>query len=278
MTSVDLGIPITSMAKTLESSILAPEEGAAAEVFNTSGRGRIVLVCEHASHFIPRSLDGLGLDLEAALSHAAWDPGALDLALTLSAEFDAPLVVSNVSRLVYDCNRPPEAEAAMPARSERFAVPGNVGLSMDARQQRVREVYDPFTTTLAGTLDARGRDSIMVTIHSFTPVYLGQRRDIELGLLHDADDRLATAMLEVAPRYSKMRAALNQPYGPEDGVTHTLVQHALPRGMPNLMVEVRNDLLVGAAAVDGIASQLAAMLRDATGSIGMPLGEGETGG
>ena len=81
-----------------------------------------------------------------------------------------------------------------------------------------------------------------MTVHSFTPVYFGAKRDVEIGILHDEDTRLADALLEElagAPH----KVERNQPYGPQDGVTHSLKRHAISRGIANVMLEIRNDLL-----------------------------------
>ncbi|MHA3978098.1 N-formylglutamate amidohydrolase [Halovulum sp. GXIMD14794] len=242
------------------SPLIGPGEGPAAVVETPGGSAPIVLVCEHASNRIPAALDGLGLDDTARVSHAAWDIGALELARALSARLDAPLVRSRVSRLVYDCNRPPEAAGAMPERSEAFEVPGNRDLTEAQRARRVRDVYQPFRDLLSRTLDAKA-PCTMVTVHSFTPVYDGVSRAVELGLLHDADASLAQAMLDAAPAHLDLMTMLNEPYSAADGVTHTLREHATPRGLPNVMIEVRNDLLGDAPAIEKIADGLAGMIR-----------------
>jgi predicted N-formylglutamate amidohydrolase len=242
-------------------TILGPHDGPAAEVMNPQGTAPICLVCEHASAFIPSALSDLGIAPEHRKSHAAWDIGGLDLATALSMKLDAPLVVSRVSRLVYDCNRPPSAAGAIPERSEIVDVPGNVGLSDAARAARVSEVYEPFRALLKTTLDQFRASPVLVTIHSFTPVWFGQPRDVELGLLHDSDDRLARAMLANAP--DGLDARLNAPYSATDGVTHTLREHALPRGLQNVMIEVRNDLISDPTGVTRFADILASMLTSA---------------
>ncbi|MCX8953495.1 N-formylglutamate amidohydrolase, partial [Ruegeria sp. NA] len=135
--------------------MLLPTEAPAARVQNANGRAQCVLVCEHASRFIPASLNGLGLTEDAALSHAAWDIGALALSVELTKALDAPLVHSCISRLVYDCNRSPERADAMPQVSEVFSIPGNENLTDAQRAQRIREVYEPFKQLLSSTLDAR---------------------------------------------------------------------------------------------------------------------------
>ncbi len=253
-------------------SILTDAEGPAAHVLNADGRGRVVLVCEHASRFIPAALDSLGLDADALQSHAAWDIGARDVARTMMAALDAPLVEARVSRLVYDCNRPPTARDAIVEKSEFFEIPGNRALAEDARDARVREVYEPFRKALTDTVAARTGPVMLVTIHSFTPVYMGQARQVELGLLHDSDDRVARAMMRLVGDHSSLRAELNQPYSAADGVTHSLREHAVPAGIPNVMIEIRSDFIDTAAGADRVAGELVAMLsaviRDTPGLAG----------
>jgi predicted N-formylglutamate amidohydrolase len=238
------------------------------ETVNPNGAAPVVLVCEHASNFIPPEFADLGLDREVLQSHIAWDPGALPVALRLSALLDAPLVASRISRLVYDCNRPPHAEGAMPARSELYAIPGNEGLSPEDRAERVRRFYDPFRTTLSECLDSRiaaGRAPVLVTIHSFTPVYFGKPRMVELGILHDRDSRLADEMFASLAGEAGWVVRRNEPYGPQDGVTHTLAVQALPRGLRNVMIEIRNDLIAGIDGQERAALLLARHLAAALG-------------
>ncbi|MCV6592769.1 MAG: N-formylglutamate amidohydrolase [Silicimonas sp.] len=226
-------------------------------VVNPHGTSPVLLVCEHASAAMPAEFGGLGLDAAALESHIAWDPGALETARLLSARLDAPLVHANASRLLYDCNRPPEAAGAMPVKSETTEVPGNIGLSDAVRAERVSRFYRPFETLLSDTLDARS-GAVMVTIHSFTPVYFGKPRPVEIGVLHDSDARMADALLEHGNRYLIAR---NEPYGPQDGVTHTLTRHALPRGLHHVMIEIRNDLIATTAQCETMARWLADWLK-----------------
>lgn len=230
----------------------------AVEVVNAQGQGGVLILCEHASNAIPERYEGLGLSEEVRVSHAAWDPGARDLAVVLSAALDSPLVAGRVSRLVYDCNRPPESETAMPARSEVFDIPGNAGLDAAARAERTEAVYVPFCAAVdAHVAQARA----LVTVHSFTPLWHGTPRETEIGILHDTDSRLADAMLDRAPKGRAVHR--NRPYGPEDGVTHSLKLHALSRGLPNVMIEVRNDLLTTPEDIQTVAAELLAMLSPA---------------
>lgn len=223
---------------------------------NGDASSSIVLVCEHASAYIPDVFENLGLDAGHLTSHAVWDPGAYAVAVGLAERLDAALVSSGVSRLVYDCNRPPEAKDAMPERSEVVDVPGNLGLSEAERQMRVDAYYRPFQAALRGQI-AKTNDPVVVTIHSFTPTYHGEMRAVEIGILHDTDPRLADAMLQIAPDHSQAITQRNAPYGPEDGVTHTLKEHALTYGHLNVMIEIRNDLIATKADQTAMAAMLA---------------------
>jgi predicted N-formylglutamate amidohydrolase len=273
-------------------ALLGPEEGAVAHVFRPDSESipgsasynnhgaSLLFVCEHASSYIPESLNDLGLSPDARFSHIAWDIGAYDLAVALARKCNAPLVASDVSRLVYDCNRPLEDASATPAVSEVFEVPGNRSLSAKQRQQRHDEIYLPFSqlvesqiiqlsveTTSSGGLWSQ---PVLVTVHSFTPVYHGANREIDIGLLHDVDDRFATAMVDIvagshsewytAEESSPYRVDLNQPYSASDGVLHTLLTHARPQGLAHVMIEVNNKLIRDAAGVARVAHQLATMI------------------
>ncbi|MCZ7977346.1 N-formylglutamate amidohydrolase [Agrobacterium tumefaciens] len=251
-------------------SLLAPGESAIA-IENKAALGKFVIVCEHASHLIPPSLGDLGLDAFARSSHIAWDPGALELARYLSSSLDAVLYYQRFSRLVYDCNRPPEAVPAIVGKSEIYDVPGNQSMPEADRLTRINEIYLSFRDGLSEILascKAQGRGTMLVTVHSFTPVYFGKKREVEIGILHDSDTTLADAILaesEGADRkYVVMR---NQPYGPADGVTHTLVEHGIANGIPNVVIEVRNDLLVTADDQAAVGSYLSRLIGKAASTV-----------
>ena len=241
------------------------QANANADVLNAQAASAVVLVCEHASSEIPHEFNNLGLADEHRKSHAAWDPGAGSVAEHMAARMDAVLVAARVSRLVYDCNRPPEAPDAMPAKSEIVDIPGNRGLSDARKAERTKRYYHPFRAAVADALAGRP-DPVLITVHSFTPVYHGRRRDVEIGVLHDRDTRLADALIEQAETSVPHVVRRNEPYGAADGVTHTLREHALPRGILNVMLEVRNDLIADAAAQAKMAGILSDWLTRAIGS------------
>jgi len=253
-----------------EQSLLKEPDGPAVLTENAEGTGPFLIVCDHASNRIPASLGTLGLSETALQSHAAWDPGAYGIAVKLSRLLDAPLIHAGYSRLVYDVNRPPDSPEAIREASEIYDIPGNHGLSVAARQARVEAIYYPFHAKIAAMIDKRNalsHKTALIALHSFTPVYHSQKRDVQIGILHDADSRFADAIMTCAPRFTSLQTERNKPYGPEDGVTHTLAKHAIPRGLLNVMIEIRNDLIVSEEAQSAIAQTLANMLSSALDSV-----------
>lgn len=240
----------------------------AARTLGPEGPAPVLLLCEHASNRFPDDFGTLGLDEEVRKSHVAWDPGALDLALRLSADWRLPVVHGTVSRLVYDCNRPPEAPDSIPARSEVHEIPGNRDLSPAARAARVAKVYEPFVASVDAAI-TRWTPQAIVTIHSFTPVYFGTPRSVQIGILYDRDTQLADALL--AQDWGGYVVRGNEPYGPENGVTHSLKVHALSRGLPNVMIEVRNDLLADPASREAVSRLISHNLAQALDRFGISL-------
>ncbi len=236
--------------------------GPAVSVTPGMAQARTVIVCEHASAHIPPELNNLGLPDDLLRSHIAWDPGALGVAHALATQMGAPLVAGEISRLVYDCNRPPEAPDAVPALSEVHAIPGNTGLSDADRAARVAHVYAPFRNHLRQDIQSRRAHlELMVTVHSFTPIYRGQPRAVELGILHGADARFAQRMMDLRPDGFAHLTRLNEPYSARDGVAHTLNTQGTANGLLSVMLEIRNDLIATPAQQTQWATALAPWLQ-----------------
>jgi len=227
---------------------------------NEEGRSPFVLICEHASNVMPKTLGTLGLAEAELTRHIAWDIGAEKVGRLLSRLMDAPLLLQRYSRLAYDCNRPPESPDSIPEMSELTAIPGNRKLSAEDRLARAREIYRPFHDGVSAVLDKRaagGQTSLVVSIHSFTPVYKGKARSVELGILHDRDTTLSSKLIKSFPNID---ARLNEPYGPKDGVLHTLNLHGFTRGLQHAMIEIRNDLVSTERGQDEWAQRLSVPL------------------
>ncbi len=247
---------------------LRAETGPSYDIVNAEGRSPVVLICEHASNHIPTSFASLGLKEADLQRHIAWDIGAQGTARLLSLLLDAPLILQRYSRLLYDCNRGPEMPGAIPEISETTEIPGNKNLSADDKLWRINHICRPFHHAIEQFLDtraARDQRAIPVSIHSFTKVYKGKERAVELGLLFDRDPWLANHLVKSFPGFNTQ---LNEPYGPKDGVMHLMNLHAAPRGLKHLMVEIRNDLIESERGQQQWAQRLSIPLQQAAAKLG----------
>jgi predicted N-formylglutamate amidohydrolase len=225
----------------------------------------VMLICEHASN----RLTDPWTDVAPAIlaSHAASDLGALGLAQALGphlarAHGGAELIHAPFSRVIYDLNRSPDRPDACPERSEIHHIPMNAGLSHTERLTRVAELYLPFHDLVRARIAralALGKRPAILTIHSFSPTWHGLPRAVEFGIIHDALPALAQSILAATDGLGLV-SALNEPYSAADHVTHTLRLHALPYGLENAMLEIRNDLIATQASQTALAARLAPVL------------------
>lgn len=259
---------------TKSSSQTPPEIAAHLEVWEGSGNSgvehslpKIVLICEHASNQFEEPWEQQLKDSELHTSHAASDPGALGLARELGPCLEelggrVELIHAPFSRLMYDLNRSPDRPDAYPEQSELYAIPFNVQLSSAERLRRVEHIYIPFHNFVRARIAhvlASGERPIVVSIHSFSPTWYGAPRSLEFGVIHDVFPDLATQIVANSAPLGLV-TALNEPYSAKDHVTHTLKLHAVPYGLANAMIEIRNDLLATVAAQKELAQGLSRIL------------------
>lgn len=234
-------------------------------------RGAFLLIGDHAGSAVPAALGDLGLAAADRARHIGLDIGVEQLGQALSERLGAPFLRQVYSRLVIDCNRDPARADAVPEVSDGTVIPGNAGLDPAARQARIAEVFAPYHAAIAKALDARaaaGRETILVSLHSFTPVMSGTARPWHMGVLYDRGETgFALALLERLRREERLVVAANEPYR-MDEIDHTVPLHAYPRRLRYVELEVRQDLLDPRSpeGVSQVAQLLAAALEDcATG-------------
>ena len=161
-----------------------PDEPAAVIEYRAGGASPFLLVCDHAGRRIPRRLQNLGLGAADLARHIAWDIGIAGVGRHLADRLDAALIMQPYSRLVIDCNRPPGSEELIPHESDGTAIPGNENLSADEAASRASEIFTPDHGAIEKHLDARAkakRATILISLHSFTPVYGGVARPWRAG-------------------------------------------------------------------------------------------------
>ncbi len=203
------------------------------------------MLCEHACNTIPNYYNGLGLDVDSLHKHIAWDLGALATAKIIADHLDSPLVFANYSRLLLDLNRALDAPDSIVAISEDIFIPGNQTVSAAERLQR-QQLYAPFHDLAEQVITQKrqsGNPPVVISIHSFTPVYHGQARPWHIGVLSNTDRRLADALLSVLSDEPDCILGDNEPYAPTDGVYHSMALHGERHALPCVMLEIRNDLI-----------------------------------
>ena len=243
--------------------LLAEDEPPAVEVLNESGSSAFFIVCDHAGARLPRALGTLGLEPGDLERHIAWDIGAAGLTRRLSVAFDACAVLQTYSRLVIDCNRPPGVPTSIVTLSERTTIPGNATIDAAGRQRREREIFAPYHARIVELLDRRaaaGRSTLLVSMHSFTPVFLGMARPWHIGVLYQRDARLAAALLHELRADPGICVGENEPYAVSDESDYAIPEYGEKRRLPHVEIEVRQDLIADAAGQDAWAARLAAAL------------------
>jgi len=224
----------------------------------------LILICDHAENRLPARYGTLGLGADALARHIAWDPGAREVTLALARRLRAPAVLSRFSRLLVDPNRGRDDPTLIMRISDRAAIPGNARIDERERDERLERYYQPYDEAIGRVIQASlalGTRPVIVSIHSFTPVWRGRGRPWQVGVLWDADPRLAEPLIDRLRRDDGLVVGDNEPYsGALAG--DTLFRHATRRGLAHALIELRQDLIADEAGVAEWAERLAAILDD----------------
>lgn len=234
------------------------------EILSPAGRSPIVLLCEHASNYIPPEYAGLGLAAPDLQRHIAWDIGAAEVTRHLSPLLDATAFLGTCSRLMIDLNRPLGVRSSIVTTSEATDVPGNVSISPEERQRRERLIFTPHHAAIEAHLAERaaaGRKTFMVAVHSFTPVYMGHVRPWHVGILFEKGAAIAeAAMVRLRACDPSLNVGGNVPYSVSVDEDYGLLVHGDNVGNPAILIEIRQDLIATPAAAESWARRLAPIL------------------
>ena len=242
------------------SLLLGPADVPPVREYNEKGRSPFLLTCDHYGRLIPRVLGDLGLPESELVRHIGWDIGIAGVAEQLSADLDAHLIVQCYSRLVIDCNRPPHVASSIPLISEATTVPGNDGITREAAELRRAQIFDPYHRRIDEIIEARrhhNMPTILVSLHSFTPVYAGIARPWHIGTLYQRDKILPPLLLRALRAEPDLVVGDNEPYAVSDQTDYTIPVHAEARGLMNTGIEIRQDLISDQAGEKAWADRLA---------------------
>ncbi len=239
-------------------------------IFGEDRPARWLITCDHATNFVPDFVSGgdLGLPPEDMARHIAYDVGAAGVSLALGELLDAPVILSNFSRLVIDPNRGEDDPTLLMKIYDGSIIPANRLAGPEELEKRLTRCYRPYHEALA-RLAARRDDTIYVAVHSFTPRLNGHGiRPWHIGILHADDTRLAAPLLARLREEPDLCVGENEPYGghlPGDSVD----RHALQKGRPNALIELRNDLIRTEEQQKEWAERLAPILTEVLESTGI---------
>jgi predicted N-formylglutamate amidohydrolase len=228
------------------SLLLGPADVPPVLEYHAQGRSPYLFTCDHYGRLIPKALGDLGLGEGELTRHIAWDIGIAGVAEMLSRNLDAHLIAQNYSRLVIDCNRPPHVASSIPRMSEATTIPGNEGLAGEAAAIRRREIFDPYHRRIDAVIDQRLRDrmpTVLVALHSFTPVYAGIPRPWHIGTLYHRDTTLPPLVLKLLRGEPDLIVGNNEPYAVSDETDYTIPVHGEARGLISTGIEIRQDLI-----------------------------------
>jgi len=245
-------------------ALLAADEPSPVQVLREQGRSDLFLTADHAGRLIPRSLRRLGLPEAELDRHIAWDIGIAAVTERLSAALDATAVLQTYSRLVIDCNRDPTVASSIPEISEATDIPGNRNLAAAERETRRAAVFEPYHARIRALLDARQaaqRRTVYVAMHSFTPVFKGESRAMQVGVLYNRHAQLANIMLDLLRAEGDLVVGDNAPYAVSDTTDYGVPVHAERRGLQHVEIEIRQDLIADAAGQTAWATRFERLLR-----------------
>lgn len=230
---------------------------------------RWLITCDHATNIVPDWVSGgdLGLPADQMARHIAYDIGAAGVTRQLAQALDATAVLSQFSRLVIDPNRGPDDPTLVMRLSDGAIIPANRMVDAAEKARRRARLYDPYDQAIAQAAAARD-DTVICAIHSFTPQMQGRPpRPWDIGILYADDDRLARPVI-AACEAEGWCTGDNAPYVgyfPGDAID----RHATPFNRPNILIELRQDLIADAAGQALWAARLAPILTQSLAQTGL---------
>lgn len=251
-------------------------------ILKTNQKSPILLTCEHASARIPKDLNKLGLSFpELRGAKDLYDPGSAQLTRMLAENLGASMLLATTSRLVIDYNRRLDMQGVAGNAYHAPALKTELLTDLDdkeiivpivanqkksarlavARYKQYVQPYQVAGTTLAQRLVAIHGHCLVLSIHSFYPVYRGDVRKTDIDVLYDVAVREGKQFAQVVKKQTSLVVAENKPWGMKDvdgGVFNSLQSQP---GVTLLAVDINNRLLQSKSAVHALARALSPAIR-----------------
>jgi predicted N-formylglutamate amidohydrolase len=222
----------------------------------------VLFLCDHAANALPPEYGDLGLDPHEFQRHIAFDIGAAQVTRRLAARFGAPALLTRFSRLLIDPNRGADDPTLVMRLSDGAIIPGNARIDAAEIARRTELFWRPYRDAARAAIDAMlaaGPVPAIVGVHSFTPVWKSSARPWQVGILWDSDPRLARPYLEALRHEPDLTVGDNEPY---DGALKgdTMYEHGVTRGLPHMLIEIRQDLIGAPEQAEAWADRLGGLL------------------
>lgn len=235
---------------------------------DTNARSGLLFVCDHASNRLPEAYGTLGLEEGAFAAHIAYDIGAADVTRSLARAYGANAVLARWSRLLIDLNRGADDPTLVMKLSDGRIIPGNARADV---RERLAQFHAPYHAAIAGEVARMRADGIvpvLISMHSFTPVWKGRKRPWDVGVLWDRDGRLALPLLDAFAR-AGFTVGNNEPYSGELE-NDCLYVHGTMNGLPHVLIEMRQDLIGTPEEAEKFAARIKPALDEALEKLGAP--------
>ena len=225
---------------------------------------KLLIVADHASNYIPKKYDNLGLTKKDVFTHKVFDSGIKDLAINLSNKFNSHLVLGEYSRLLIDCNRDVNDPTLISVISDRTLILGNKKITNQERIYRINKMYRPYHDKINKKILEK-KINVIISLHSFNPIFKGRKRFLKYGILSNEDRRLSNLIINELKK-KKNFVGDNEPYR-GSLIGDTLYKHALKKGIYHSLIEIRNDLLSNVKKIDQVSNLMYRVINNSIKSL-----------
>ena len=229
---------------------------------------KLLILADHASNYIPKKYNNLGLKKKDVVTHKAYDLGIKELAINLSNKLNSQLVLGQYSRLLIDCNRDEDDPTLISAISDRKLILGNKKITKQEKNYRINKMYRPYHEKIKKKI-LENKINMIISLHSFNPIFKGKKRFLKYGILSNQDRRLSDLILNELKKEKKI-VGDNEPYK-GSLIGDTLYKHALKRGIHHSLIEIRNDLLSNVKKIDQVSNMMYRVINKSIKSLSITL-------
>jgi predicted N-formylglutamate amidohydrolase len=257
-----------------EHQLLGAEDSPPFESINISrSESPVLIVCDHASNYVPLALNGLGIDARHMQQHIAYDIGAAGVSRYMASDMNVMAVLAGFSRLVLDPNRFLTAHDSIPSISDGVVIPANESLSATDRMLRVEELFIPYHMAINRAISHLLRFfsmPLILSVHSYTPIFQGFERPWEIGVLWEGDDGVASLLIDYLREHTDYHVGENEPYHACNPLGYTVKTHAESKHYPHVLIEIRQDLIAdsqGQMKFAGLLTGALEMIQSTLGAV-----------